>query len=407
MKVNVILAQDTRYKKKDGTFPIILRLSASDEERTLPIPTGISVPLKDWDNKKREVKSSYDGVTSVTRLNNSLAAKKKNANDILLKLDEAGVLDAMSLMDVKQKIANKSDANSFYVFGDNLVEELKKAKRIGTAESTRGVLNVLRTFTKGKDLKFQDITYRFLTSFETDHYSKGNTPNGLAVYMRTIRSMYNKAIKAGFAEKDKYPFEQYKIKTVPTEKRALEWDILKRIILLDLEQGHRLFHARNYFVASYMMYGMNYTDMAYLEKEHITDGRIKYRRRKTSKLYDIKITPALNKILSYYIALDPSSPFVFPIIKRDTAIAIDKDIKYSRKRYNNKLKEIATGCEIEQNLTSYVSRHSFATQAMLQDVPINAISSMLGHSSLKTTQIYLKSLPNNILDNYNERIMQR
>ena len=97
--------------------------------------------------------------------------------------------------------------------------------------------------------------------------------------------------------------------------------------------------------------------------------------------------------------------FVFPIIKRETAIAIDKDIKYSRKRYNNKLKEIATECEIEQNLTSYVSRHSFATQAMLQDVPKNAISSMLGHSSLKTTQIYLKSLPNNILDNYNNRIM--
>lgn len=179
-----------------------------------------------------------------------------------------------------------------------------------------GGKRVLRTFTKGKDLKFQNITYRFLTGFEIDHYSKGNTPNGLVVYMRTIRSMYNKAIKAGFAEKDKSSFEQYKIRTVLTEKRALEWDILQHIILLELEQDHRLFHAHNYFVASYMMYGMNYTDMAYLGKEHITD-------------------------------------------------AIDKDIKYSRKRYNNKLKEIATGCEIEQNLTSYVSRHSFATQAML------------------------------------------
>ncbi len=102
--------------------------------------------------------------------------------------------------------------------------------------------------------------------------------------MRTIRSMYNKAIKAGLVEKDKYPFEQYKIKTVPTEKRALEWDMLQRIILLELEQANKWFQARNYFVVSYMMYGMNYTDMAYLEKEHITDGRIKFRRRKASKL---------------------------------------------------------------------------------------------------------------------------
>lgn len=342
----------------------------------------------------------------MTRLNNILASKKKEANDILLKLHEDDVLDGMNLVDIKNKIANKNATNSFYVFGNYLVEELKKAKRIGTAESTRGVLNVLRTFTKGKDLRFQDITYRFLTSLETDHYSKGNTPNGLAVYMRTIRSMYNKAIKAGLVEKDKYPFEQYKIKTVPTEKRALEWEMLQRIILLELEQGHKWFHARNYFVTSYMMYGMNYTDMAHLEKEHITDGRIKYRRRKTSKLYDIKITPALDKILSYYLSLEAESQFVFPIIKRDMTIAIEKDIKHSRKCYNKKLKEIAKQCEIEQNLTSYVRRHSFATQAMMKDVPINTISSMLGHSSLKQTQIYLKSLPNNILDDYNDRIIQ-
>lgn len=61
-------------------------------------------------------------------------------------------------------------------------------------------------------------------------------------------------------------------------------------------------------------------------------------------------------------------------------------------------------CGIEDNLTSYVSRHSFATQAMLQNVPLMAISAMLGHGKLNTTQIYLKSLPNNILDSYNEQI---
>lgn len=405
MKVNVILAQDTRYKKKDGTFPIILRLSAGNEDRTLPVPTGISVPLKDWDNKKREVKNSYDGVTSVTRLNNSLAAKKKNANDILLKLDELGTLDGMSLMEIKTKITNQNQTGSFFSFGDNLVQELFKAKRVGTAESTKGVLNILRTFNKGRDLKFQDINYNFLIRLETDHYSKGNTPNGLAVYMRTIRAIYNKAIKAGVAEKDHYPFSEYTIKTVPTEKRALEWDLLKRIILMELDENHKWFHARNYFVSSYMMYGMNFTDMAYLGKEHIIDGRIRYRRKKTSKLYDIKITPALEKILAYYLSLEPDSEYVFPIIKRDTAITVGRDIKWARKRYNKKLKEVAVECNIEQNLTSYVSRHSFATQAMMQEIPINAISSMLGHSSLKTTQIYLKSLPNNILDDYNARIM--
>ncbi|MCF8451521.1 MAG: tyrosine-type recombinase/integrase [Taibaiella sp.] len=56
-------------------------------------------------------------------------------------------------------------------------------------------------------------------------------------------------------------------------------------------------------------------------------------------------------------------------------------------------------------MSSYVSRHSFASQAMLQQVPVNAISSMLGHSSIKTTDIYLKSHPSNVLDDYNAKIM--
>ena len=84
----------------------------------------------------------------------------------------------------------------------------------------------------------------------------------------------------------------------------------------------------------------------------------------------------------------------------------DRDIMWARKRYNKGLKDLAKLCGIEKNLTSYVSRHSFATKAMLQEVPLNAISTMLGHSSLKTTEVYLKSLPTNVLDAYNAKIME-
>jgi len=71
------------------------------------------------------------------------------------------------------------------------------------------------------------------------------------------------------------------------------------------------------------------------------------------------------------------------------------------------LKKLAELCGIDSNLTSYVSRHSFATQAMQKSIPLNAISAMLGHSSIKTTEIYLKSLPSNVLDDYNLTILER
>ncbi len=401
---NITITLDTRRQKKDGTFPVIMRLG--HYERTTALPLGISVKEKDWDIKTRTVKKSYEGLSSVTRLNNLIQKKKADAMDILLKLHEAGQLQTLSVTALRDAIDQSRTEVSFFQYTLKLVDELIEANRIGTARSYKGVHSVLKTFTNGKDLQFKDVTYSFLTKFETYHRSKGNESNGLAVYMRTIRAVYNKAIKEGVAEKELYPFANYKIRTEPTEKRALEWELLKKIIELDVPPHDPCFSTRNYFLASYMMYGMNFTDMAFLQKSDICNGRITYRRKKTKKLYDIKITESLQQILSYFAEQTAGSIYVFPIIKRETSLSQDRDIRWARKVYNKKLKVLAELCGIEKNLTSYVSRHSFATQAMLQQIPLNAISTMLGHSSLKTTEIYLKTLPSNILDEYNSLILK-
>lgn len=371
-------------------------------ERTTSIPLNIDLHIRDWDKKNRLVKKTYVGTNSVSRLNNLIQKHKADAMDEILKLHEHGELERLSLVELRERIANKGLVVSFFDFTKAQIDELIKTGRIGTARSYKGVVDVLRTFNGGKELELKEITYKFLQRFETYHLAKGNTYNGLSVYIRAIRAIYNKAVKAGLVEKEHYPFTDYKIKSVPTEKRALDWPLLKSIIDLKLEPSHPCFHARNYFLASYMLYGMNFTDMAYLKRSDIQDGRILYRRKKTSKLYDVKITETLHSLLSHYANND--SEYVFPIIKRETALLQAKDIQWARKRYNAKLKEIAKLCGIEKTLTSYVSRHSFATQAMLKQIPLNAISTMLGHSSLKTTEIYLKSLPSNILDEYNLQI---
>jgi integrase/recombinase XerD len=403
MNTNIVISLDTRRVKKDGTFPLVMRLG--HKRRTTSIPLGIKILAKDWDETNRTIKKTYSGVTSVSHLNNLVQKKKSLAMDIIFKLNESGELGALSVIALREKIEQGSKNQSFFKFAAQEIEELIKAGRIGTARSFKGVADVLGKYLDGKELYFQDITYSFLCKFEAFHLGKGNSYNGLSVYIRAIRSLFNKAIKAGLVEKEYYPFESYKIKSVPTQKRALDWDYIKKIIEKEIEPGHPCFHARNYFLASYMMYGMNFTDMAYLKKADIKSGRIKYRRRKTSKLYDIKLTENLEKILSYYINQNPENEYVFPIINRATPLLQSRDIQWARKRYNKKLKELATLCEIPENLTSYVSRHSFATQAMLKEIPLNAISAMLGHSSLKTTEIYLKSLPTNILDDYNEKVL--
>lgn len=422
---NVVIALDTRRKRFDGDYPLIMRLG--HHRRTTSLPLGISLKERDWDDKGKIVKRSYTGTETVSRLNNIIQKKRTDAMDIILKLHESGILSTLSVAELRARIDQKEQSPSFYDFASEQVSALKKANRIGTAKSYEGTVAALKTYNKGRpvakrkggqrtkeanawdnrvqDLKFSEITYRFLVGFENYHLASGNQLNGLAVYMRTIRAIYNKGIKSSVADAELYPFEQYKIRTAPTEKRALEGEYIQKIVSLKLEPTHPCFHARNYFLASYMMYGMNFKDMACVKKTDLRNGRIFYRRNKTGKLYDIRVTGGLKEILDYYLTDRLSSDFIFPIVNRTTPMLIDRDIQWARKRYNQKLKEIAQLCGIESNLTSYVSRHSFATQAMLAEVPMNAISTMLGHSSLKTTEIYLKSLPSNVLDEYNKRVL--
>jgi integrase len=402
MNTNLIISLDKRREKKDGTFPLILRLTHL--RKTTSISLGYNISEKDWDEKNRRIKKSYKDVSSVSRLNNKLAKQKAEAMDIINNLDEKGQLNFISILQLKEKITKKSSTGSFFQFGDDLVKDMKEARQIGNARIHKTLLNVLRTYCKGKDLKFYELNYDFLKKFEKYHLSKGNSINGLSVYMRTIRAIYNKAISANCVEKQAYPFENYKIRSVPTEKRAISIESLQKIIKVDLKKDHPLFNFRNYFIVSYLMFGISFTDMAHLQLKNIINGRIKYRRKKTSRLYDIKFTDQLKEILNVYIKGKNSEDFIFPVIKRKEIENQFRDIEWARIRYNRGLKELAELCDIEENLTSYVARHSFATQAMLNNIPLQAISAMLGHSELNTTQIYLKSLPSNILDDYQERV---
>lgn len=177
-------------------------------------------------------------------------------------------------------------------------------------------------------------------------------------------------------------------------------DDIRKILLINLSEDDKLFHTRNYFMASYLMCGMSFIDMAFLTVEDLKNGRVSYRRKKTSKLYDFIISEQLKQILEYYLKGKSKADFIFPIIKQNKLEEQYKDIADARKKYNVRLKLLAEKCGIASHLTSYVSRHSFATQAVLQNLPLQAVSQMLGHSSLATTQIYLKSLPNNVMDDY-------
>ncbi|GAB5476355.1 MAG: site-specific integrase [Maribacter sp.] len=402
MKTNITLSLDSRRKRKDGSCPIIFRLS--HHRKTIAISSGISLPPEYWNEKKREVKKIYQGVSSVSRLNNMLTKKKTELRDGINKLEENDKLNSLSISELKRFLTKTDDTHDFFVYTKHIINELEEANRFGNARAYKSAYGALKNYYKKENLRFEEITYAFLKRFETWHLKKGNSINGLSTYMRTIRAVYNKAINQGLVGVEKYPFKKYKIKSEPTAKRAISKEKIKRILDLELEADTPLFHTRNYFLCSYLMNGISFIDMAFLKVENMIDGRLQYRRQKTAKPYDIKVTHQLSSILTYYLKGKRKSNYIFPIVRRKNLQDQYYDVQWERKRYNKRLKEIAQLCGIEEHLTSYVSRHSMATNLILNDVPINALSKMLGHSKLQTTEIYIKNLPTHIMDEYQERL---
>ncbi len=403
MNTTVAISLDSRRRKKDGSYPVVLRLG--HYQRTTSISLGFSVQLSDWDDKKHKVRATCKAVSSVSRLNNYFIKRKSQALEIISKLEETGKLVGLSISDLRNFIEKQPETlTSFFSYTEKLIEQLLKARKVGNARVYKNVFGALKNYRNGKDLRFEEITYSFLKEYEAYYLGQGFKLNGLSVNLRTLRSIYNKAILEGVANQSNYPFKRYKIQKEKTVKRAIDQNAMQRIVQLNLEPDNPCFNARNYFLASFMMNGMSFIDMAFLKVKDVVNDRIRYRRQKNGRPYDLKLTDSLKELLSFYLKGKTKEDFVFPFIRHTLLSDQYQDVHQARKMYNKGLKELAKICEIEDHLTSYVSRHSFATHAMMKEVPLNAISSMLGHSSLATTEIYLKSLPIEILDEYQDKL---
>ena len=404
MAVIAKIILDHRRMRRNNTYPLYLRVWF--KRTNINISLGYTIPGDDWDDTNERVLKSCTLVSNITRLNNYLAKQKTNAYDIITQLQDRGELSSLSAGELKERIINKNKSVSFFEYTDEVIEGLKAARKFGNAAAYQNCLNAIKSFQNDVDLDFDQISYKFLTRFETYFLSNGNSINGLSFLMRTLRAIYNRAIKEGYASRDLYPFGSYKIKKEPTRKRAIRIEDLHKIRDKSLPEGSELWHTRNFYMASFYLMGISFIDMARLKVENIMNGRIEYRRHKTGKLHSIKISPQLREILDHYIKDKAKSDHIFPLIKRPGNLELEfKDIRNQNKMYNKNLKDLASSCKVETNLTSYTSRHSWATIAKRKGVPTAIISEGLGHTNEHTTQVYLDSFDKEVMDEYNESII--
>lgn len=216
----------------------------------------------------------------------------------------------------------------------------------------------------------------------------GMVSNSVSFYNRQLRAIYNKAVRKGLV-KDRRPFSDVYTGVAKTSKRAIPLKDISRICSV-VDGATSL--ARDMFEFSFATCGMTFADMAYLKRSDIRSGTLIYCRRKTRAQVVIPLTAKARRILKKYSPLSAGSPYVFPILGTLTGEKAYRRYLSALAEYNRALKSIGEKAASRVVLTSYVTRHSWASAARNAGAPIAVISSALGHSNERTTQIYLGSM---------------
>ena len=231
--------------------------------------------------------------------------------------------------------------------------------------------------------------------------NEGIKMNTISFYMRVMRAVYNRAVNDGLAT-EKQPFRNVYTGIDKTEKRAIPLQTIKAI--KELYMPSRALHfARDMFLFSFYTRGMSFIDMAYLKKTDLSNGILTYKRRKTKQQLSIKWEKCMQEIVNKW----PSyNDYLLPII---TIPGKEERMQYKscQKNVNMQLDKISKMLKMRKGITMYVARHSWASIAKNMNIPIGVISDSMGHTSLKTTQIYLSAIDMDVINKANLKILNK
>lgn len=294
--------------------------------------------------------------------------------------------------------------NSVFNYMSMLVSRKREAGKESTAALYRAVRNRLLRCPVDKLSQWDDITTSQVDSFAEWLYSDGLAVNTVNSYLSNFRAIYHTAIREGEIPKpDSDPFSHLRLKREETAKRALKIKEVNKVMQAQYTENTPMRQALDLFIFCYLACGMPFVDLAYLTKKNIVGNEIVYHRHKNGVLVRVAITPAMRMLMRKYA--QKKSPYLFPVL----AAGRDRyeDYKSALHAHNSLLKTIGVQLGLHTQLTTYVARHSWATEALRQNIPVAVISQALGHTSEKTTRIYLDSLDQSVLNRANRKVTKK
>lgn len=281
-------------------------------------------------------------------------------------------------------------------------------KREAGAESTadlyRAVRNRFLHYSPKEKMLLKDLTASMISGFRNTLMKERLRVNTVNSYISCLRAMYNRGCREAGYKPKMNPFEGLRLKREETKKRAVSIRTVERIASLNLKKKPELAQAADLALFSFMACGMPFTDLVHLTKENIQENGklLVYRRRKTGVLIQIGINSGMEQLIRQYTR--PDSTYLFPVLPEN---ATHLTYKTALATHNLQLKRIGRLLKLPTPLTSYVFRHTWASEAYRQHVNISVISQALGHTTEKMTRNYLTRLAPEEIINANKKVTDK
>lgn len=383
---------DTRKANAEGKYPLVLNVG--HKTRTVRIPSGHHLTEEEWKQIYSSIRN--DKPCNWNRQTEDISAFKATYDLALNRLDREDNISEMSVLELrdrlvesvtgtsttKQKEARKKEAiakkNYFIPYYRRFMESRETA---GTREIyNRTLKKILEYDASAEKLSFDAIDRDWLTGFD-GHLKSTTSANIRNMHFRNIRAVFNSALDDDITNND--PFRKFKLpKLEETRKRSLTAEQVRQLKDYPCEEWQEEY--RDLFMLQFYLIGINLVDLLTAMPEDIVDGRFEYRRDKTHKLYSIKIVPEAMAIIKKY----RGKKYLLSPMDRYT------NHKNYIQHMNRALQKIGLhyttsqekkGKALFPDLTTYWSRHSWATIASSLDISMELIGRAMGHSWVNKT----------------------
>lgn len=359
---------------KQGTA--LIQVEAKLNQRNIYLTTNVYVKPEHWNKDKSEVINHPQSV----ELNAMLFEYIIYLQGIELSFWKRGIQPTLALL--RDAVKKKSPVNiTFTEFARKSIMSADKSN--STKENLMSTVRLLDLFRSG--LTFEDLSYTFLKDFEAWLRNLGKNQNTTGKHLRQLRTLTNEAINDGYMPADAYPFRKFKIKIQKAQKPFLTPDELGKLERLHLEDVRQQHILDAFLFCCYT--GLRFSDFRTLTTSNIVPiNRKKWLCVKMQKT-NIEIKLPL-ELLFEGKALDIIDKY--ETIEHMASIPINADT-------NKILVEIAEKSKIKKHFTFHTARHTCATLLIHQGVAITTVQKLLGHTSVKTTEIYSEVLSSTIV----------